>query len=311
MLGAATGPAPSAALREALLSVAQGDLAVHLVEAGDAPTSAGAEFAARFPARYLHLRGPGFASAVAERCASGGAVFATAPVGELVGGGFPSLVAEVFRARRRAVIVGLPGAADRGGPGPELRDDLTTFRGLPSTTVVAPADGPTVRSATEKLAGRVDPSYVRLPPADAPPLTDGTFEVGRASELRSGHDLTLVAYGPALALALTTADELGRVGLSCRVLDVASLKPLDEGAILRAARDTGALLVVEDGPVATGIGTLVAALTAENTPVPVRRLGRPDVWPPPAGTEGGATARAAERVRDEAFELLRLRGRTA
>jgi transketolase len=307
-----SSPAPSEAFREGLLTVAQGDLAVHLVEAGDAPTSAGSEFAARFPARYLHVHGPGFSSGVAERARDGSVVFATAPVVELVGALYPSLVAEVVRPRVRATLVGVPAPSSPSGRPAEPRDDLQAFRGLPSTTVVAPADGPTLRSATVALAGRDGPAYLRLPPPEAPPLTDGAFAVGRAPELRAGSDLALIAYGPPLALALAAADELARVGLSIRVLDVACLKPLDEGAILRAARDTGALLVLEEAPVATGIGTLVAAMTAENSPVPVRRLGRPDLWEgPDRGPGPVAAGLTLERVRDEAWELLRLRGRTA
>lgn len=305
-------PGPSDAFREGLLGVAERDLAVHLVEAGDAPTVAGSAFAARFAARYLHVRGPGFSSAVAERARDGSVVFAAAPVVELVGPLYPSLVADVVRARVRTTLVGVPAPSASAGRSAEPRDDLQAFRGLPSTTVVAPADGPTVRTATVALAERDGPAYLRLPPPDAPPLTDGSFAVGRAPELRPGSDLTLVSYGPILALALEAADDLARVGLSTRVLDVACLKPIDEGAILRAARDTGALLVLEDAPVAVGVGTLVAAMTAENHPVPIRRLGRPDLWGGPDGPPAsGVAGLTLERVRDEAWELLRLRGRTA
>lgn len=305
-----SGPSPPEALREGLLTVAQGDVAVHLVEAGDAPTAAGEAFAARFPARYLHVRGPGFAAGVAERGREGTVVFAAAPAAELVGTHYPSLVTDVVRARLRATLVGLPTPPDARAP-PTPRDDLQAFRGLPWTTVVAPADGPTVRAATVALAARDGPAYLRLPPPEAPPITDGAFAVGRAPELRAGSDLALLSYGPSLALALEAAGELARVGLSARVLDVGCLKPIDEGAILRAARDTGALLVVEEAPVSTGIGTLVAALTAENHPVPVRRLGPPDLGEGPAERPGpGRPALTLDRVRDEAWELLRLRGRT-
>ena len=211
----------------------------------------------------------------------------------------------LVRPRLPAKLVAFPAAAP--GPG---RDDLATMRSLPGLTVVAPADGPTTRAATVALAEREGPAYLRLPAADAPSVSDGTFAVGRAREARAGSDLAIVSLGRPLARALEVADELARVGVSVRVLDVASVKPFDEAAVLRAARDTGAILVVEDAPVGGGVGTLVAAMTAENHPVPVRRVARPDVWSD-AGDEPGDTGVSLDRIRDEAWELLRLRGRLA
>ena len=95
------------------------------------------------------------------------------------------------------------------------------------------------------------------------------------------------------------------------MLDFASVKPFDEPALLRAARDTGAILVLEEHSVLTGVGALVAATTSENYPVPVRRLGIPDLFP--ESVDPGAPldryGLSAERVRDEAWELLRARGK--
>jgi len=306
------GPAresPLLTYREGLLASADRNPALVVAEAGLPPSVASVPFANRFPSRYIASAGLEAVSAAAERCAAGGPVFLGAPISFLLEGAYPSLVRSLIVSGLNVKLVGFPLDDPQLG---WVRDDLATMRALPGVTVVFPADGPTVRSATSVLAERVGPAYLRLPAPDAPTVTAGKFTVGQAQQLRSGGDLTIVALGPTVLRALETSDELGRVGVTVRVLDAASVKPFDEAAVLRAARETGAILVVEAAPVATGVGSLVAAFTAENYPVPVRRLGYPDVGP-----GQGPAARAGElgfsldRLRDEAWELLRLRGRIA
>jgi transketolase len=194
---------------------------------------------------------------------------------------------------------------------PPTFEDIGLMRGLPRMTVVVPADASETRAATFAIHERGGPSYVRLTRENLPPVTDGTFQIGRAGELRAGTDLAIVAVGAMVARALTVAEDLGKVGVSTRVLDFASVKPFDEPALLRAARDTGAILVVEEHSVLTGVGALVASTTSENYPVPVRRAGMPDVFVGPGDptTLLDRYGLGLERIRDEAWELLRLRGK--
>jgi len=193
----------------------------------------------------------------------------------------------------------------------QIVEDIGLMRGLPGMTVIVPADAPTTRAATRAVAERNGPAYVRLTRENLPVVTDGSFQIGKAAELRSGSDLTIVAVGALLARGLQVAEELARVGISTRVLDLASVKPFDEPALLRAARDTGAILVLEEHSVLTGVGALVASTTSENYPVPVRRVGVPDVF----GESGEPWAlldrfgMSKEHILEEAWELLRLRGK--
>ncbi len=217
--------------------------------------------------------------------------------------------------RANVKIVGVPSGLLPGPDGGtvQMLEDLGLMRGLPGMTVAAPADAPSARSATLALAERPGPAYLRLSSVPLPTVTDGAFEVGRATELRGGSDLTIVAVGALVHRALAAADDLARIGLSARVLDLASVKPFDEPAILRAARDTGAILVLEEHTVLTGVGALVAATTAENEPVPVRRVGVPDVF----GESGSGDelwdhrGLSVDRIRDEAWELLKSRGKVS
>ena len=311
-----TGPAesPLVAYRRALATAGERDQSLWVLEARAAPETAASAFAQRFPARWkvLPLQEREVVDAARSHSEGKEAVFLDAPVSFLLEQAFPLLVRSLVHPRRNVTLVGLgtEAASTQARPVLPVRNDLATMRALPEMTVVAPADAPTTHGAVLALADHRGPAYLRVPPVTAQPLTDGTFAVGRAHEIRPGSDLTVVALGPLLAPALTLADELARVGVSTRVLDVASVKPFDEGAVLRAARDTGAILVLEAAPLADGVGTLVAALTAENYPVPVRRIGPADV-PAERDAADGADdlAQSLERARDEAFELLRLRGK--
>jgi transketolase len=193
----------------------------------------------------------------------------------------------------------------------QMVEDIGLMRGLPGMTVIVPADAPTTRAATFAIAERAGPAYVRLTRENLPTVTDGSFRIGKAAELRGGSDLTIVAVGALVARALEVAEELAKVGVSTRVLDFASVKPFDEPALLRAARETGAILVLEEHSVLTGVGALVASTTSENYPVPVRRVGVPDVF----GESGEPWAlldrfgMSKERIQGEAWELLRGRGK--
>ena len=216
----------------------------------------------------------------------------------------------VAYARRNVKVVARfpwPALPTEEGGAPAV-EDVGLMRGIPGMTVVVPADAPTARSAIRAVAGIEGPAYVRLAEGDHPVLTDGSFALGRIGTLRDGSDLTIVAAGPILGAVLALTDELQQVGIAVRVLDCASVKPIDAPALLRAARETGALVVVEEHTVETGLGELVAAIVAENVAVPVRRVAVPDLFAAPPGGHG-SLGPAADRLRDEAWELLRLRGK--
>jgi hypothetical protein len=189
-----------------------------------------------------------------------------------------------------------------------FRADLALFGSLPGTVVAAPTDGPQVAKVVQTLLERSGPAYVRLP-ADGPALPgEAGFSFGRAPERRAGTDLAVWAVGSMLAPALALAERLHGIGIEARVLDGASVKPLDVPAVLRAARETGAILTVEEHPASYGVGAAVAAVAAGSYPVPVRRVGWPDLADgrdvPASAFEIGPA-----RLDEEAWELLKARGK--
>ena len=305
------------AYEKALVELGERDSQLVVFEADQSGPNRTAPFGVRFPDRFFHLGVMGSTMmAIAAGVALGGrTVYASGDAVFSAGQAYNVVRQSVSYHRANVKVVGTHAGLLAGGDGGmhQMVEDIGLMRGLPGMTVVVPADAPTARSVTFAVAERAGPAYLRLAQGSLPVVTDGTFALGRAGELRSGTDLTIVAIGSLVARALEVAEELARVGISTRVLDFASVKPFDEPALLRAARDTGAVLVAEEHSVATGVGALVAATTAENYPVPVRRVGVPDVFGE-SGDPGTLLDRygmSKERILDEAWELLKSRGKVS
>jgi transketolase len=314
-----SAPHPPEDLRDAyattLVELGEVDPKIALFGSVGSGSDGATRFREKFPDRFFAVEDsdPVWMTRASETALSGRTVFASTLADRAAGALYPSVRRAICYSGASVKIVATHASFQDGGErdGHPMFEDIGLMRALPGMTVVVPADAPTTRAATRAVAARPGPAYLRLAAGALPSVTEGSFAVGKATELRAGTDLTIVALGAFVARALALAAELGQVGVSVRVLDFASVKPFDEPALLRAARDTGAILVLEEHSVLTGVGALVAATTSENNPVPVRRVGMPDLL----GEVGEPEAlrdrygMSTERIRDEAWELLRLRGK--
>ncbi|MCI4372591.1 MAG: transketolase family protein [Thermoplasmata archaeon] len=300
------------AYQTALVELGEKDPSTIVLGPEKSGTSGSPLFRDRFPERFFScpLGDPSTISLAAGLTHEGHSVYVHSTASHVAGEAYTAVRTALCIPRANVKLVAGDGDPRAGGP-PEAHsfpEDVGILRGLPGLTVLVPADGPSARGAILAVHAQEGPAYLRLARGDQPVVTDGSFQIGRAAELRAGGDLTIVAVGPLVARALDVAEALSKVGVATRVLDFASVKPFDEPALLRAARDTGAILVLEEHTVLTGIGALVASTTSENYPVPVRRIGVADVYlPTPESSERYALG--IERIRDEAWELLQLRGK--
>lgn len=156
-------------------------------------------------------------------------------------------------------------------------EDLALMSAIPGMMVVNPCDGPEMRLAVRALLEYDGPAYLRLGRMAVESVTDETpgyeFALGKAAMLRDGSDVTIAATGLMVQRAVAAADMLAGQGVSARVLDVHTIKPLDTEAIIAAARETGCIVTSEEHSVIGGLGSAVAAVCAENCPVPVLRHG--------------------------------------
>jgi transketolase len=300
---------------KALVELGERDPTMVVLDADLSGSTRTAKFGQKFPDRFYNVgvMEPTMMSIAAGLSLGGRVAYASTFAVFAAGQAYNFVRQSICYNRASVKIVATHGGLLVGGDGGthQMVEDIGLMRGLPGMTVIVPADAPTTRAATLAVHDREGPAYVRLTREDLPTVSTEPFHVGKARELRAGSDLTIVAVGALVSRALSVAEELSGVGLSTRVLDFASVKPFDEPALLRAARDTGAILVLEEHSVLTGVGALVASTTSENYPVPVRRVGVPDLF----GESGDPWAlldrygMSIERIRDEAWELLRARGK--
>ena len=154
-------------------------------------------------------------------------------------------------------------------------EDLAIVSALPTFTVIVPADGPEADLAVRAAISMPGPFYVRLSRPATPVVHEGPYEfaVGRAEVMREGKDASIVACGIMVHAALTAADLLVEEGISCRVVNMATVSPLDRDAVLAAARETGALVTAEEHLLQGGLGSAVASLLAGSLPTPVEMVG--------------------------------------
>lgn len=159
-------------------------------------------------------------------------------------------------------------------------EDVAIVRVLPNITVVVPCDVHEARKTTIASASTAGPFYFRFAREKTPVITteDAPFTVGKAETLREGTDVTIVACGPLVYQSLMAAAELEKTGISVKVINNHTIKPIDKLALASAAKDTGAVVTVEEHQINGGLGGAVAEVLGENFPVPMERVGMPDTF---------------------------------
>lgn len=171
-------------------------------------------------------------------------------------------------ATHAGVTVGPDGASH------QALEDIAILRAIPNMKIIVPCDGPETQEAVLQAFGTPGPFYVRLGRAKVPTIENRLpFKLSEASLLRSGNDVTIVACGIMVLEALKAAEELAKMNISARVLSMATVKPLDEGALLSAARQTRGFVVCEEHSVIGGLGSAVAEFLAEAHPAKILRVG--------------------------------------
>ncbi len=172
-------------------------------------------------------------------------------------------------------------------------EDIASMRVIPNMRVLVPADAVAVKHLVRIIARTPGPFYMRL----ARPSSDviyadqaEAFEVGRGNVLEDGSDATIIACGLMVGRALEAARELKRKGISCRVIDMFSIKPIDIDLVAKCAKETGAIATAEEHNIIGGLGGAVSEAAAETYPVPIKRVGVND--------------RFGESARDEEIDML-------
>ena len=160
----------------------------------------------------------------------------------------------------------------------QIIEEITALRAIPNLVLISPADQTETMKATKAAAEYIGPVAIRLanPPVPTVYKQEFPFELGKAVTLVDGEDATIISTGLMLSDSLAATDVLAKEGINVRLLDMHTLKPIDEGSIIKAAKETGAIVTVEDSSIIGGLGGAVAEVVVENSLVPVKRVGIKD-----------------------------------
>ena len=185
-------------------------------------------------------------------------------------------------ANRNAKIVASHPGLDVGpdGASAQALEDLAAFRAIPGMTVISPADPVEMELATRAMLEFNGPVYMRTGRSPAKRIfgDDHTFEIGKGKIVREGKDVTLVACGVEVARAIEAAETLADANISARVVNMATIKPIDSELLARCAKETGAMVTAEDHNVYGGLGGAVAEALAATTPCPIEFIGVKDTF---------------------------------
>lgn len=190
-------------------------------------------------------------------------------------------------------------------------EDIAWMRAIANMTVIVPADPPESAQAVYAAAEFAGPVYLRFSRMGVPIVhgDDYRFEIGKAHRLRDGDNVTLIACGTMVSRALEAAAILAKHGVQARVLNMATIKPVDRQAIINAAEETGAIVTVEEHTIHGGLGGAVAEVVVATWPVPMRILGVPGVFAPtgPVGFLFEYFRLTPQGIADAALELVGVR----
>ena len=239
-------------------------------------------FQAKYPERFFDI---GIAEqdmiGTAAGLALGGKIpFATTYSVFVAGRAWDQIRTTVCYSELNVKIAGAHGGISAGGDGAthQALEDLALMRVLPNMHVLVPCDANEAKQATIAAAGIFGPCFLRFAREATPVFTpeNEPFTIGKAKLMKPGSDVTIIAAGPIVYEALLAHDQLKAEGISVRVLNMHTLKPLDDVAVLAAARETGAIVTAEDAQVIGGLGGAVAELLVKHKPAPVEMVGIQD-----------------------------------
>ena len=245
-----------------------------------------AEFAKAYPERFfnmgiaeqnLYATACGLALSGKVVCASTFAMFAAGRAFEIIRNSIGYTHANVkVCATHAGITVGEDGASH------QTFEDIALMRTIPGVVVVNPSDGASAKALLKQVIEMNGPAYVRLGRAAVPMFYDeaaaSELKLGRGSCLREGKDLTIIATGIMVNEAMIAAEELAAKGIDARVIDMHTIKPLDEDIIVKAASETGAIVTAEEHSVIGGLGSAVAEVVVKKCPVRMAMVGQQDTF---------------------------------
>jgi transketolase len=266
----------------ALVRLGEQNPDVVVLDADLAKSTKTIKFKQRFPERFFDMgiaeadmmgTAAGLAAAGKIAFASSFVIFATGRAWEQIRNSICYANLNVKIAASHAGI-----AVGPDGSSHQSIEDIAIMRVIPNMKVIVPADGVETEKAVAAVVGTPGPAYLRLGRSGVPIIYEESyrFRLGKASILRDGSDVAIIAIGTMVQIALVAAEALSKEGISARVINMSTIKPIDRDAIVSAVNETGALVTAEEHNIIGGLGSAVSEIVCETSPAPVQRVGIDD-----------------------------------
>ncbi|QUH18739.1 transketolase family protein [Alkaliphilus sp. B6464] len=270
---------------EALIEIGKDNENVVVLDADLSKSTKTHGFGQEFPNRFINVgiaeqnligTAAGLAAAGKIPFASTFAMFATGRAFEVIRNsvGYPKLNVKIC-ATHSGITVGEDGASH------QALEDISCMRTIPNMTVIVPADGVETKAAIHAISKMEGPVYVRLGRLAVPTINDESsyeFKIGEGVTLKEGTDVTIIATGLMVSEAIEAAKELETKGINARVINIHTIKPLDNEIVIKAAKETGAIVTAEEHNIIGGLGSAVAEVISESCPVLLKRVGTKDTF---------------------------------
>jgi transketolase len=265
-----------------LLSLARKDSRIIALASDSRGSASLDEFANELPAQFVEvgIAEQNLVSIAAGLAKCGKIPFACSPASFLSMRSIEQIKVDGAYSRTNIRLVGISGGVSYGALGSTHHSlqDLAVIRAIPGITVLVPSDNGEMEAMTKLLIEHKGPVYLRTGRGAVPDVHEPGFmpEIGKGCLLLSGNDITIVATGELLRAALDAGYLLQRQGISARVIEIHTIKPIDEELILKAAAETKAIITVEEHSIYGGLGGAIAELVSQNHPIPLKIVGIPD-----------------------------------
>lgn len=269
---------------QALVEIGESNPNLIVMDADLSKSTMTAEFKKAYPERFfnmgiaeqdLYATAAGLALSGKVVCASTFAMFASGRAFEIIRNSIGYTHANVkVCATHAGITVGDDGATH------QTFEDIALMRTIPGMTVLNPGDGVSAKKLIKAACEMDGPCYIRLGRAEVPMLysEDAVVEIGKGNVLREGKDVSIIATGIMVAEAIDAAEQLKAEGIDARVIDIHTIKPLDEDIIVRAAKETGKIVTAEEHSVIGGLGSAVAEVVVKKCPVKMAMVGQNDTF---------------------------------
>ncbi|HFL2405815.1 TPA: transketolase family protein [Clostridioides difficile] len=271
---------------DALVDIAKYDKDIIVLTSDSRGSASMSEFAELYPEQFVEVgiaeqNLVGIASGLAS---CGKKTYVASPACFLSMRSIEQIKIDVAYSKNNVKLIGISGGISYGALGMTHHSlqDIAVTRAIPDIQVLLPADRYETKKMIQELYKSDIPAYIRIgrnPVEDVYENEDFDFKIGRANELHSGNDITVIATGETVRIALDAAIELEKHGIECRVINMHTIKPLDKEAIIKSSKETKGIITIEEHSIYGGLGAVVSEVVVQNIPVKMQVLGIADESP--------------------------------